>query len=177
MLVDQLEKSNLIYRRPNLAERMRRRVADAHAQHWINLIEQYHPSADSVLDLGCWIGMDAERLSDRYTVVGVDIQPHLIDYARSHRPGLEFRVGDITSVRLGRAFDVVLCVGNSLSYVHDAHDLDAAFATFTAHARRGSLLIVHTLLAPIATASQRRRSKWSARGCAPPTPTATNGAR
>jgi SAM-dependent methyltransferase len=150
MRADQLAKSNFIYRRPNLAERVRRETADAYAHRWTNLIEQYHPQASSVVDLGCWTGMDAERLSTRYTVVGVDIQPHLIDYAREHRSGPEFRVGDITSVRLGRAFDVVLCVGNSLSYVHDALDLDAAFATFTAHARLGSLLIVHTLLAPIA---------------------------
>jgi SAM-dependent methyltransferase len=147
---DQLDKSNFIYRRPDLAERVRRPTAVAHAQRWIDLIEKHHPRASSVVDLGCWIGIDAEHLARRYTVVGVDIQPHLIDYARKHRAGPDFRVGNIASIRLGRAFDVVLCAGNSLSYIHDALELDAAFATFAAHARRDSLLILHTLLAPIA---------------------------
>lgn len=146
----QLEQTNFIYRRPDLAERLRRPTAEERAQRWIDLIDQHHPTASTVLDLGCWIGIDAEHLARRYTVTGVDIQPHLIDYARQHRPRVDFHVGDFTTVRLGRAFDVVLCVGNSLSYVHDALALDAAFATFSAHARHDSLLILHTLLAPIA---------------------------
>jgi SAM-dependent methyltransferase len=150
----QLEQTNFIYRHPDLAESLRRPTAGGYAQRWIDLIDQHHPSASTVLDLGCWIGIDAEHLARRYTVTGVDIQPHLIDYARRHRSGVDFHVGDFTTVRLGRAFDVLLCVGNSLSYVHDASALDAAFATFSAHARRDSLLILHTLLAPIADRDQ-----------------------
>jgi SAM-dependent methyltransferase len=147
---DQLEQSNFIYRYPDLAERVHRRAGAGYAQRWIELTGQHHTGASSVLDLGCWIGIDAEHLAHRYTVVGVDIQPHLIDYARHHRSGPDFQVGDMTNVRLNRAFDVVLCVGNTLSYVHNPPELDAAFATFAAHAHRGSLLILHTLLAPIA---------------------------
>lgn len=146
----QLERSNFIYRHPDLAECLRRPTADERAQRWIDLIHQHHPTASTVLDLGCWIGIDAEHLARRYTVTSVDIQPHLIDYARQHRSGVDFHVGDFTTVRLAREFDVVMCVGNSLSYVHDALALDAAFATFSAHARRDSLLILHTLPAPIA---------------------------
>jgi SAM-dependent methyltransferase len=150
MRADHLTTSNFIYRRPDLAETLCRPTADAHAQRWRDLINHHHPGARSVLDLGCWIGMDAERLARRYTVVGVDIQPSLIDYARQHRSGVDFRVGDITSVRIGHKTDVILCVGNSLSYVHSPLDLDATFETFAAHARRGTLLILNTLLAPIA---------------------------
>lgn len=145
----ELAQSNFIYRRPDLAERLRRPNADANAQRWSNLINQHHPDAQSVLDLGCWIGVDAERLARRYTVVGVDVQPHLIAYAREHRPEPDFFVGDMSSVRLDRRFDAILCVGNSLSYVHENSDLEAAFATFSAHAQEDSLLILHTLLAPI----------------------------
>ena len=114
----------------------------------MDLIKQYHPGAKTVLEFGCWTGMDAERLAGCYDVVGVDVQPHLIDYARKHRSGPEFHVGNIISARLGRTFDAVLCVGNTLSYVHEATALDAAFATFSAHARHGTLLIIQTLLAP-----------------------------
>jgi len=146
---NQLAQSNFIYRRPDLAERLRHPNADANAQRWSNLINQHHPDAQSVLDLGCWIGVDAERLARCYTVVGVDVQPHLIAYAREHRPELDFFVGDMSNVRLGRRFDAILCVGNSLSYIHEDPDLEAAFATFSAHAQEDSLLILHTLLAPI----------------------------
>lgn len=145
----QLAQSNFIYRRPDLAERLRHPNADARTQRWSNLISRHHPEAKSVLDLGCWIGVDAERLARYYTVVGVDVQPHLIAYARERRPEPDFVVGDMSSVRLGQRFDAILCVGNSLSYVHRDPDLEATFATFSAHAKEGSLLILHTLMAPV----------------------------
>lgn len=145
----ELAQSNIIYRRPDLAEGCRQPTAVAHAQRWIDLIEHYHRNARSVLELGCWIGLDAEQLARHYRVVGVDIQPRLIDYARTRRPSLDLRLGDLTTIRLGRTFDVLLCVGNTMSYVHDDRGLNAAFATFTAHAHCSSLLIMHTLLAPI----------------------------
>jgi SAM-dependent methyltransferase len=144
-----LRRSNFLYRHPDLADRIRRPTAAARAHRWIEMIEQHHGHAASVLDLGCWTGLDAHHLARRYEVVGVDIQPHLIDYARAHRPDAQFQVGDMRTVRLGRSFDVILCVGNSLAYALHPAEVGAVFATFAAHAHPGSLLVVHTLLAPI----------------------------
>ena len=174
---DELAASNIIYRHPVLAERVRLAAGVDPARRWSALIDQHHPHARSVADFGCWTGMDVQTLSQRYQTVGVDIQPHLIDYARAHRRGPEFVVGDVRLVRLQRQFDVLLCVGNTLSYLHTDADLDAAFATFTTHARRDCLLIVQTLLAPIGdpqarlpcrfvvdgfAASYSDRTEWSA---------------
>ena len=83
----QLAQSNFIYRHPKIAEELRRPTAAARAQRWAELIHQHHPTARTVVDLGCWIGLDAEQLASQYDVVGVDIQPHLIDYARRYRRG------------------------------------------------------------------------------------------
>ena len=47
---------------------------------------------------------------------GVDLLESNIAYARSVRAGIRFHVGDMRTVRLGRTFDLVTCLGNTLSY-------------------------------------------------------------
>jgi hypothetical protein len=51
-------------------------------------------------------------------------------------------------VRLGRAFDAIICVGLTLAYLHTETDLDAASATFAAHAHHRTALVIHTLTEP-----------------------------
>lgn len=64
------------------------------------------------------------------------------------RPGLDLRVAGLRTVRLGRTFDLITCLGNSLAYLHTDDDLTAAAATFAAHAHPGTILIINTLTAP-----------------------------
>jgi hypothetical protein len=87
----------------------------------------------------------------------VDLQPDLVAYARRIRPWLDLRVGDMRDVRLGVPVDVLTCLGNSLAYVHDDSDLAAVFATFTAHATVGTLLIIATLTEPVRAEARTRR--------------------
>lgn len=145
-----LAASNMLYRRPDLTEVVGRAHAERQARRWRDLLQRYHPGAASILDLGCGIGLQADHLSEHYTVTGVDSQPHLIAHARRHRPTMAWHTGCVTSIRLDDQFDVVLCVGNTLSYLHSDLALEAAFRTFAAHARPGGVLIVHTLLTPVA---------------------------
>lgn len=49
------------------------------------------------------------------------------------------------TVRLGRTFDLVTCLGNSLSYALTDHDLADTVRTFAAHAHGGTLLVVDPL--------------------------------
>ena len=68
-------------------------------------------SGSSVLDVGCGFGtlsaeLRAKGLDDSYT--GCDINPKIIDIARSTYPGEEFLVADIQTEQLGRRFDYVV---------------------------------------------------------------------
>jgi glycosyltransferase involved in cell wall biosynthesis/2-polyprenyl-3-methyl-5-hydroxy-6-metoxy-1,4-benzoquinol methylase len=65
-----------------------------------------------VLDLGCGIGITTEHIKSLGVskVIGVDLSPELIRYARETVKGIEFIVHDITSLDLSEEFDVIsLC--------------------------------------------------------------------
>ena len=79
----------------------------------------------------------ASVIVDRH---GADLLESNITYARSVRPGITFHVGDVRTFRLGRTFDLVTCLGNTLSYALTDSDLAETVATFAAHAHEGTLL-------------------------------------
>lgn len=49
--------------------------------------------------------------------------------------------------RLGHPVDAIICLGNALAYLHSNAELRAAFATFVAHARSDTVLILETAVA------------------------------
>jgi hypothetical protein len=49
------------------------------------------------------------------------------------------------TVRLGRTFDLVTCLGNALSYALGDDDLNDTISTFAVHAHAGTLLVVDPL--------------------------------
>ena len=71
----------------------------------------------SVLDAGCGTGRVAIELDRRgYPVVGVDLDPDMVDRARRKAPAVVFEVADLATIDLGRRFDVVLMAGNVLLF-------------------------------------------------------------
>ena len=82
------------------------------------LVDSYGPG--SVLDAGCGTGRVAIELSRRgHEVLGVDVDPAMLDAARAKAPDLEWVEGDLTDpeLDLGRTFDVVVMAGNVLIFV------------------------------------------------------------
>src|SRR5664280_2296431 len=73
---------------------------------------------------------------------GVDCLPETIEYAKSLRPHLHLRAVDMLTVRLKRKFDVVMSMGSALMYALSNAEVNAAFKTFAAHSRKGTLLII-----------------------------------
>ncbi|WP_239919868.1 MULTISPECIES: methyltransferase domain-containing protein [unclassified Streptomyces] len=142
-----VEATNLLYRDPALYDLIQSDSTGAGMCQ--TLIEMYRPDARTLLDFGCGTGRDLEILAKRFECTGLDLQPGMVDYARQARPELDIRIGDMRTVRLRRCVDVVTCLGNSLAYVHDNNEIAQVFATFAAHAQRGSLLVLCSPVAPI----------------------------
>jgi SAM-dependent methyltransferase len=72
----------------------------------------------SVLDAGCGTGRVGVELSRRgIEVVGVDIDSRMLGTARNKAPHLEWRLGDLATVDLGRQFDVIVMAGNVMIFV------------------------------------------------------------
>lgn len=119
-----------------------------------SLIEQYHPGAASVLDLGCGTGRHALLLAEMgYRVSAVDRSEEMLVSARDRvrqqanqptpRPFVapEFTNGDVRSVRLGSKFDVVVSLFHVMSYQTSNEDLRAALTTIREHLAPGGLFV------------------------------------
>ncbi|MFG2704826.1 class I SAM-dependent methyltransferase [Streptomyces sp. NPDC048386] len=151
---ERLKASNLFYRNPWLYDSVQ---ADSDSARICRaLIDQHRPDARTLLDFGCGTGRDLEQLAQHFDCIGVDLQPGLVDYSRRTHPELDVRVGDMRTVRLGRTADVLVCLGNSLAYVHDNAHIQATFQTFAAHARPGTLLVLCSPVAPIESPSSQQ---------------------
>jgi SAM-dependent methyltransferase len=72
----------------------------------------------SVLDAGCGTGRVARELARRgLDVVGVDLDPDMLATARTTASQLDWRLGDLATVDLGRVFDAVVMAGNVMIFL------------------------------------------------------------
>lgn len=93
-----------------------------------------------VLDLGCGAGFHAERMrAGGASVFGVDSSRNMIEELR--RKGFEGRCADVSTLRLGRRFSVILAAG-LVEFLENEEEL---FAAAKAHASPSARLV---LLAP-----------------------------
>ena len=75
-------------------------------------------ASGSVLDAGCGTGRVAIELSARgYDVVGVDLDPGMLDHARAKAPELEWHLADLLDVDLGRTVDLIALPGNVMIFL------------------------------------------------------------
>jgi SAM-dependent methyltransferase len=74
-----------------------------------------------VLDAGCGTGRVAIELARHgIDVVGVDVDPSMLDTARRRAPGLDWRLADLATLELGAdagTFDLAVLAGNVLLFV------------------------------------------------------------
>jgi predicted metal-dependent hydrolase len=95
----------------------------------------------SVLDAGCGTGRVARELARRgVEVVGVDIDPEMLEEAIRRAPDLEWHRHDVALVDLGRTFEAVLMAGNLMIFVQTGRE-PAVVANLTRHLAPGGLLI------------------------------------
>lgn len=94
-----------------------------------------------VFDLGCGGGtpVASNLAAHGMHVTGVDSSESLIALCRGRLPDQRWIVADMRSLQLGKSFDGILAWD---SFFHLAPDAQRAmFATFAAHAHRGTILI------------------------------------
>jgi SAM-dependent methyltransferase len=105
--------------------------------------------ARSLLDVACGTGRHLEIFRDRYDeIAGIDLDPALVEIARSRNPGVDIRLGDMTDFELGHRFDVVTCLFSSIGYVRTEERLHAAVATMARHLNRGGVLAIEPWFSP-----------------------------
>ncbi|GAB3195886.1 class I SAM-dependent methyltransferase [Nocardioides hungaricus] len=103
------------------------------------------PAPARVLDAGCGTGRVAVRLYELgYDVVGVDVDAAMLGQARAAAPGLDWRVGDLSTLDLGPglrgAFDAVLVAGNTIPLLEPG-TLPVTCERLAAHLAPGGVVV------------------------------------
>ncbi len=98
-------------------ERWHRMAASGENPHGeADLVSSFHPT--SVLDAGCGTGRVGIELARRgVEVVGVDLDPDLLQRAITKAPELTWLVADLADLELDLTFDVVVAAGNVIGFV------------------------------------------------------------
>ncbi|MFD4462594.1 class I SAM-dependent methyltransferase [Nocardia sp. NPDC058480] len=98
------------------------------------LIDAMLGRGSRVLDAGCGPGRTGGYLHGAgHTVVGVDVDPVLIDAARADYPGPTWQVGDLAELNLPAAdFDAIVCAGNVMTFLAPS-TRSAVLAGFAGH--------------------------------------------
>lgn len=82
----------------------------------VDFVQGYAPR--TLLDAGCGtgrVGIEAARRS--IEVVGVDIDPQMLATAQCKAPDIEWHLGDIATIELGRRFDAIVMAGNVMIFL------------------------------------------------------------
>lgn len=102
----------------------------------------------SLLDAGCGTGRVGRELARRgVEVVGVDIDPEMLEVAIRKGSGIEWIRHDVSLVDLGRTFDVVLMAGNLMIFVAPGRE-PAVVSNMARHLAAGGLLVAGFALKP-----------------------------
>jgi SAM-dependent methyltransferase len=121
-----------------------RRASGWNDRKWHDRFTALLPQGAVVLDLGCGGGspVASNLVAHGMRVTGIDSSSSLIALCRGRMPEQEWIVSDMRGLRLGRAFDGILAWD---SFFHLAPDAQRAmFATFAAHAHRGTVLMFNS---------------------------------
>lgn len=114
------------------------------------LIEKFAPT--SVLDAGCGTGLTARLFAERgIAVVGIDSSSEMIELASKQcSPAsvpARFLVARFESIpkEYTKTFDLIVCLGNSISGISSATGLRSAFGQFRRTLKPGGVLVLQML--------------------------------
>ena len=118
------------------------------AQEWLDVIRARldiaHAAGRSLptlLELGCGGGHMLSHLAERFITEAVDISPQMLEISQRLNPQTLHHLGDMRTIRLGRAFDVV-AIHDAVNYMTTEDDLRQAIATAETHLNPGGLLLL-----------------------------------
>ena len=124
------------------------------------------PGARRVLDVGCGTGEHLKHLraAHGFEVDGLDLDAGLLAVARRKVPDARFFEADMSSFRLGRCYDVIMCLFSSIGYLRSLDRVTAAFGCFREHLGTSGVVIVEPWFAPGALRVGSSDAKRAERG-------------
>lgn len=105
------------------------------------LIGKYQPDAKTILELACGTGSILKGLVNDYQVTGLDASDKMLEIAKRKVPSGTFHRGDMSTFQLGRTFDVIVCVFNSINHLNDWSQWKSLFNQTSKHLNKGGLFV------------------------------------
>jgi len=104
-------------------------------------VARYHPSARSLLELGCGTGAILAGMTPGLSVAGIDIAPEMLAAAARSAPTARLVSADITSFSLRTRFDVVICMFDTINHLPSLEQWHAMFDRVHEHLAPGGLFV------------------------------------
>lgn len=105
------------------------------------LIARNKPDAKTVLELACGTGAVLAHLAKEYEVSGLDLSSGMLSVARKKLPEARFFRADMVAFDVGKKFDVIFCVFDSINHVLEFADWKRVFRRVDAHLVEDGLFI------------------------------------
>ncbi|NLW52218.1 MAG: class I SAM-dependent methyltransferase [Tissierellia bacterium] len=99
---------------------------------------------DDVLDIACGSGEIAKKMQDNgKNVYAIDIEDDMVELAREK--GIDAHVMDMLELQIKKKFDMVYCIGNSVSHLETKFDLDDFLFQMPMLLKKGGHLVIHII--------------------------------
>lgn len=98
-----------------------------------NLIHSHAPNAKTVLELACGTGAVLKQFEEEYNVSGLEFSPEMCKKAEEKFPEGTIVQGDMRNFSLGTAYDVILCVFDSINHLLTLEEWDQTFSQVKKH--------------------------------------------
>ncbi len=121
-------------------------MSDVEYEDWaafaLELADEAETRTRAVLDLGCGTGNSSEPFVESgLNVTGIDRSPEMLAVARRKLPKATFVEADFTDFSLGRTFDLVVSIFDSLNNLLEPEDFVRCAACVRAHLSPGGAFI------------------------------------
>ncbi len=110
----------------------------------ILLLEKLEEKAH-ILDVCCGTGNVAGLLSERgYNMTGLDGSKLMLDYAKENAPAVEFVQADARDFNLGRKFQAITCLFDSINHLLSKDDVLLVFKNIYEHLEENGIFVFDT---------------------------------
>ncbi|QUM75091.1 class I SAM-dependent methyltransferase [Moritella sp. 24] len=106
------------------------------------IIQEQLPSANTILDVACGPHEHVKTLRSKYQVDGIDINKEFLPIAKLKNPSGNYEQANMCNFKLGKLYDVVICLASSISYVKNVSELNDTLKCFANHLNPEGMVIV-----------------------------------
>jgi len=130
----------------------------------LDVLDEHHPEASSLLECACGTGLILNKLSKKYSVKWLDLSNKMLEKAEKIVPKELLIQADMTDFNLEEKFDVVLCNYNSICHLTNFSDWEKFFQQAYNHLNQDWILLfdINTLFEfeSLAEAYMYSREVW-----------------